>query len=460
MAPPAPTHTESAVLEQAPAVELSASLVASLPTLQTPVHSAPTRLSESLRNAEALDLGAADTRTHLPTPDTAAAVLAESGEPEARPLPSVAESVTEPPAEQAPKLVSGPSAIFSADPALIPMEHGLPALPMMPSAPAAPAPTTSNAAATPLTFEELMGAPATAKRAPKKRKRRWLARLLVLGGLGAAGYFGVTRGPELYERYVEGVDSIPAEPAAPLAFPNGSVTPTPIRTAEFTLVGLAETPGATYRVTTDFETAVSQVDIARETGPDLQVLTFADDAMIRRAGAEQWYILERGQFPLDGRLNRADWVRRLDELLPTAVRSQVVIDDATKATISGVPTRHLSVTLDAALLMDALAEPTAPDPAAAEAPPAPQPADAEPTGPSTAAVPPVEPVVAPPASGSIQIELWIDGDGLIRQVSGAQQLGAETITIVRTTSDAWIPDYPTPDQIATLTASALVDLGI
>jgi hypothetical protein len=31
---------------------------------------------------------------------------------------------------------------------------------------------------------------------------------------------------------------------------------------------------------------------------------------------------------------------------------------------------------------------------------------------------------------------------------------------MRTSADAWIPKYPTPEEIAPLTATALVDLGI
>lgn len=438
-------------------------MLSSLPTFQTPVNSAPTRLSESFRNVapESFDADgepSPDTSTPLPGPAIAPVELASLTPAPADAIPRPPVAAPAPlappvaPIAEAPKIVSGPSSILAADPALAPLEQSMPALPA-PVAPPVAAAAVPAAAATPFSFDDLIGAPASS-RAPKKRKSRWLVRLLLLGGLGAAGYFGVTRGPALYEQYVEGADAAPAELDAPLAFPNVATTAAPIRTAEFTLTGLPETPDATYRVTTDFETAVSQVDITRDNGPDVQVLTFGDDAMIRRVGSEQWYILERGQFPLDGRLNRADWVRRLDELLPPPARTQVVIDKATQSTISSVPTRHLTLTLDAGLLLGSVPTPDQPFDTNADAAPAPAPVDPQP------AAPPAVPVVPPPATGPIQIEVWVDADGLVRQVSGAPQLGAETITVVRTTPEAWIPQYPTPEQIATLTASALVDLGL
>jgi hypothetical protein len=45
-------------------------------------------------------------------------------------------------------------------------------------------------------------------------------------------------------------------------------------------------------------------------------------------------------------------------------------------------------------------------------------------------------------------------------VSGAPQLGADTITVVSTNSAAWVPAYPAPEIVQPLTASALVLLGI
>jgi hypothetical protein len=319
-------------------------------------------------------------------------------------------------------------------------------------APVAPSPATAPAAASAFDIGDFLGTQGTARKAPAKPRGRRLVRLMMVGLLGAGGWAAYQYGPDLYDEYVTGSEeSAPPETIAPLAFPTVTAAAAPIRTAEFVLVGLPETPGATYRVTTDFETDVSQVDITRNSGPDLQILTYGNDAMIRRADGVQWYLLDRGQFPLDGRLERSDWVRRIDELLPSTVRDQAIIDESTESTISGVPTRRLSITVDPALL-DAATTVEALEPMDTTA----GATIAEPT-------PPAVPAPAPgvlPALGPIQIELWIDGNGLVRQVTGAPQLGAETITVMRTSANAWIPDYPTPEEIAPLTASALVDLGI
>ncbi|MEP6300276.1 MAG: hypothetical protein ABJ382_23395, partial [Ilumatobacter sp.] len=91
------------------------------------------------------------------------------------------------------------------------------------------------------------------------------------------------------------------------------------------------------------------------------------------------------------------------------------------------------------------------------------PAPVEPRAPATESVPTEADTSTPAATpgAMIDIELWIDGNGLVRQVTGAPpRLGAETITIVRTSPDSWIPTYPPAEQIAPLTASALVDLGL
>ena len=337
---------------------------------------------------------------------------------------------------------------------------------MLPSVTAAaPSPSNAKPAATAFDMQDFLDTPGPGRKAPAKKRGRGLKRLVMLALLGAGGWAAQEYGPALYDQYVgDGTEIAPPEATAPLAFPNITSAATHIRTAEFILDGLPETPGVTYRVTTDFETDVSQVDITRVDGPDLQILTYANDAMIRRADGDQWYVLERGQFPLDGRLDRSDWVRRIDELLPTDVRHLATIAESTESTISGVPTRHLSLTVDPALLGTA---------AAAAAP---LPVDAAVDAGDGLTAPVVEPLeldstisatgvavtsaaTAPPV-GTIAIEIWIDGNGLVRQVTGAPQLGAQTITILRTSAEAWIPQYPTPDEIAPLTASALVELGV
>ncbi len=216
-------------------------------------------------------------------------------------------------------------------------------------------PAPPAAAATPLTLEELTGQPpanGAAKKSHGSRFGRALLRLVMLGLLAAGGYAAYVYGPGLYEQHVGGdpSEAEPPEADAPLAFPTTTPAAPPIRTAEFILEGLPGAPDMTYRVTTDFETNVSQVDVTRPNGPDLQILTYGDAALIRRLDENQWYQLERGRFPLEDRLERADWVRQLDELLPTSIRSSVTIDDAGETTVSGVATRRLSLSLDVALL--------------------------------------------------------------------------------------------------------------
>ncbi len=417
-----------------------------------------------------------------PVPAAPVAAAPVPADPEPAPAPVATAPITTTPITTTPitttPITTGPSAIFSVDAAIVPAEHATPMLPTnTPAVPSAAPPTTASA----FDVEDFLGAANTDRKKQQSKPRgRWFFRLVLIGLLGGGGWLASQHGPELYDQYANGEEaSGPTETTAPLAFPNvPAASAIPIRTAEFVLVGLPETPGATYRVTTDFETSVSQVDITRDTGPALQILTYGDDAMIRQADGDQWYLLDRGQFPLDGRLERSDWVRRIDELLPATVRDQAIIDESTEAVISGVPTRHLTLTVDPVLLDAASADPSTtiaaasnpaepdsavPDSSAPESPGSesavPDSAVPDSAG-SDSAGSDVAATGAPGAAPTISLEVWIDGDGLVRQVVGAPQLGAETITVVRTTGDAWIPTYPTPAEIAPLTASALVDLGL
>lgn len=410
-------------------------------------------ITEGGADAHAPIIPAASTPLPPPPPQRSATL------PPPRPAP--VETETLPPSG----INSGPSAIFAADAPVIPTDHGAPVLPA--STPAVPSAAPPAKKTSVFDVDDLVGPNATAKKKTTKSPGRWFRRLVLVGLLGAGGWYGSQHGPALYEEYFDDAESSAAtEPVAPLAFPNVTPSPLPVRTAEFVLTGLPETPGASYRVTTDFETNVSQVDITRDSAPDLQVLTYGSDAMIRRADGEQWYLLDRGQFPLDGRLERADWVRQIDELLPPEVRDQAVIVAATESTVSGVAVRHLVLTVDPGLFDGASPEP-APAPGDAEAAPAADPTvpvdpavGDDPAAAAAAAADAEAPISDAPVPQLKQIELWIDGDGLIRQMTGAPQLGANTITVLATSADAWIPDYPSAGAIAPLTASALVDLGI
>ncbi len=415
----------------------------------------------------------------MPTADVAPVAAGTSAPAIAEPTPEPSPEPSPEPAPSGPALVTGPAAILSADPAYAPLEQSLPALPAATAVKPAPPPSTQA----PLTLEDLLGA--NNPNTPTKKKQgssvgRLFGRLILLAVLVGGGYAAYTYGPDLYEQYVTGEPSEadPTEADAPLAFPNAVPAAAPIRTAEFILEGLPGAPEMSYRVTTDFETNVSQVDITRPTGPDLQILTYGEAALIRRSDADQWYQLERGRFPLDDRLERADWVRQLDELLPTSIRSSVTIDDAGETEVSGVPTRRLSLSLDVALLGSQSGNSEAPgDAQGAEAVPVDGVPPVDPAVPvdgalaaDPAAVPnPAAPTAAPPGAAPesepttslvTSIEVWVDSEGLVRKVSGVPQLGAETITVIRTDSAAWVPNYPTPEFVQPLTAATLVELGI
>ncbi|MFN3254109.1 MAG: hypothetical protein ACE37B_00295 [Ilumatobacter sp.] len=308
---------------------------------------------------------------------------------------------------------------------------------------------------------------ATTATEPKRRparRGRVLRTVIVVSMLGGLGYAGAVHGPELYDQYV--TDQSPEEPAAPLAFPVTRGEPAPIRTATFVVDGLYTDPDASYTVTVDFETLVSQVTIDRHDEPDLEIMTFLDDAVVRRTDSAIWYQIQRGAFPLDDQLELSDWIRRADDVIPREVRTRVSIDEATVADINGVSTRHLVLTLDPAILdernspmptlgpLDGITlDEGGTDPATGAV--AGTPAGTPAAGTAT------EPGAGPTASGTtIEVEVWIDRDGLIRRSHGLPMLGAETITVLETSGDAWIPEYPASEQIGPMTAAALIELGL
>jgi hypothetical protein len=369
-------------------------------------------------------------------------------------------------AAPSPVLLSGPAAVLSLDPSLMPLPHSLPALPAVAATPIQNTAAAALGAAgkSPLSLDGFdFSTPQTSRTKPGQQGglKRTISRLVLLGILGAGGYFGYTKGPALYDQYIrKTADSAAGEADAPQTFPTAPVVPLQIRTAEFTLAGLNGSPDTEYSVTIDFETNVSRVVVTRDQGPNLEVLTFGDAAVVRQAGATQWYQVQRGAFPLDDRLERADWVRTLDELLPLQSRSGVVIDRATESEIAGIPARHLQLSIDPALLpMPEIPLPTI-DPATglpvaeslAVTPAAPLGVDGLP-------VVPANPATAA-AAAPVQIEIWVDANGLVRQITGAPQLGAEKITVVSTTDQAYVPPFPPQEQVLPLTASVLVELGM
>jgi hypothetical protein len=128
--------------------------------------------------------------------------------------------------------------------------------------------------------------------------------------------------------------------------------------------------------------------------------------------------------------------------------------------IADVPVRHLQVSVDASLLVDAhLPMPTL-DPVTGlpVADPLAVPVAADPLAAPVATNDPL--VTDPTRAGEVQIEIWVDSNGLIRQITGAPQLGAEIITVNSTSEQAYIPTFPGPELVQPLTASALVELGM
>jgi hypothetical protein len=327
--------------------------------------------------------------------------------------------------------------------------------PTLPSV-APPVPRPDNGAANPFAsaMEMSWSTPSPTARHVKKAGgfRRGTSWLLVLAVIGGLAYGAITYGSDLME-LATGDESID-EPVAPASFPVATAATPTIRTATFEV----ERPDALngpqrYAVTTDFETGISRVVVERTDVPNLEVLTLWDQAFIRRADQPTWYQLDRGQFPIGAEFGVARWIRSLDQMLPAALRESAVIERATESTVADVATKRLLVTLDPNVITLATATPPAP-PANPDGslPPAPQPTVALPPG-----------VVLQPASdpeATLTMELWIDDAGIVRKSILPVELGAETITVTSLSPEGWEPIFPTPENIAPLTATALFQLGL
>ena len=348
-----------------------------------------------------------------------------------------------------------------------------------------PEPTTSG-------MPDYAALAATTATGKGKRKRggfgKFLFVMILLGGLGAAGY---VYGPTILERIEEETSDEPpaaGEPEAPLAFPSQSAPAMEVRVATFVLDDV-DSDGATrrYEVTTDFETRVSRVLIDRAELPTLEVMTFLDSAVVRRVDDTIWYQTPRGQFPLDDQLDRDRWVRHLDELIPEPNRRSAAIEASTTSLLAGEQMRHLVISIDPALLggptlasdtldgnpvVEPVAQPagfdaaSGNDAATGEALRADLQADVQP-GPPVAGAgdadrSPGDPstTTSPDSAAAVQIEIWVDDHGLIRQLITPDTLGGEVVTVTAISPDAWVPEYPPQEEIEPLTASALVKLGL
>jgi hypothetical protein len=293
----------------------------------------------------------------------------------------------------------------------------------------------------------LFEVPATAKptksRGRFRRATSWLFLLAVVGGLAFAG---VVYGPQLIDR-VRGVDES-GGPAAPLVYPTPTAPPVITRTASFTVSEPDPFGGTTeYEVTTDFESGVSRILVPRADSADIEILTVWDQSFIRRADESTWYTLPRGEFPVDYSFGRSRWIRTLDELVPPAIRQFTTIAEATESSVGTEPTRRLVVSADAAQLLQAQTASSSPT-ADGSPPPAP---------PFPAGIT-VEP--APEGVEEFTMELWVDGNGIVRKSVLPTQLGGQTITVTSVSADPFEPEFPAPEVVAPLTAQALFHLGL
>jgi hypothetical protein len=269
--------------------------------------------------------------------------------------------------------------------------------------------------------------------------------LFLLAVLGGLAFAGITYGPELIER-VTGADEDNG-PAAPLVFPTPTVSPTPVRTATFT-VSEPDPFGGTqnYEVTADFDSGITHTVIPREDSPDVEILTLWDQSLIRRVDEPTWYAVPRGDFPVDFSLGRSRWVRTLDELIPPAIRQFTTIDEATESAVGTEPARRLVVSASAARLLQA--QTAASTPTTDGSPP-----PAQPLPPGITVQPGLDGVE------NVTMEIWVDDQGIVRKSILPAQLGGETITVTAVSDSPFEPLFPTPDAVQPLTAEAMMRLG-
>ena len=280
----------------------------------------------------------------------------------------------------------------------------------------------------------------------KGRVKRFFGFLVLLALVGGAVAGTVLYGPELMT-LAKG-ESEPTEPTAPLSFPVATAVAPIVRTATFTVENPAGSDmPLSYKVTTDFETGISQIVIDRQDQPQLEILTVFDGAVIRRTDEQVWFELKRGDFPIDRELGRERWIRSLDELLPPGIREFTTIDDASESILEDETMRHLIVSID-------------PEHLVAEPPVDPAPVPSDPAAAPSPAPPGITLQRATVAGELVTIEMWVDESGTVRRLILPPALGGETVTVISTSPDAWQPEFPGPDMVEPLTASALFGLGL
>jgi hypothetical protein len=313
--------------------------------------------------------------------------------------------------------------------------------PLLPQvAPPLPPKPTANPFATSMD-NPWMPAPPPKKRSSSGVLRRVVSWVLVIAAMCGIGYVGVRYGSDLVA-LATGDESVD-ESDAPMQFP--TVTPVPVRTATYTVERMDPLRGAqSFEITTDFEGGVSRIVVDGGDQPDVEVLTFMDQALIRRVDQPNWYRLERGAFPIDAEWGRARWVRTIDELVPPGLRSAVTIDRSTESVIGSIPARRLLMSIDPATLFQATS--TTPVPGSGTTPVQLAPGMAVRSG-----TDPVE---------SLTVEAWVDSSGLVRKSVLPGALGGETITVTSVSAEPWQPVFPDEGMIRPITAAALFDLGL
>jgi hypothetical protein len=342
-----------------------------------------------------------------------------------------------------------PPAFDSAPPPPPPWPGQISQAPSLPTVTAAVPRPPSAPEANPFATAMFSSQPSTPQQTPQRQRsglRRTISWLFLLAVIGGLAYGGIVYGPELVDKFT-GPDET-SEPPAPLVFPLPTATPSPVRSATFTVSEPDPFRGTQdYEVTADFESGVAQVVIPRSDTPDLEILSVWDQAFIRRIDDPTWYSLPRGDFPIDNSLGRIRWVRTLDELIPAGLRQMTTITDASESLVGTEPTRRLMLSVEAARLLQAQS--------AAEVVPADGSAAPAPALPPGMTVPPGL-VGAEP----LEIEIWVDDAGIVRKSVLPEELGGETIVVTSVSPDAWEATFPTPDLVLPLTAQALFHLGI
>jgi hypothetical protein len=228
--------------------------------------------------------------------------------------------------------------------------------------------------------------------------------LLVAAVATAAAIYG----PDLVERYTgDDTASTTDEVPAPLVFPAPPLAAPVVRTATFTV---EESSGATdvesTRVTVDFDTQVARTVFERATGTDVEVLSAFDEAVVRDLNGSTWYTVDRGSFPFDGVVDRARYAPTVDTLIPPEQRATTTITSATYSVVNDIPTTHL--------VLDRSGTP---------------------------------------------VEIWVDEAGIVRKQVEVTPAGTTTITLLDVSAEAWVPEFPLPEQFQPFTAAALAQLG-